>query len=249
METLVANEPHSKTKVYWHLAADILSQAINGEIAGMSNFALLTATIDDIHEKMECVEHANCERNHAEGFMDTARIFNLPVVINLDAHYWKKVREVFARWAEKKDFIACIIIQEVILECFAVSMYNDVGLALAGNRIGQLFLEISKEEEEHIEHSIDLLRTAFEKDPEGFVAKVERVHYDCMTIIAEWTVMRNCDDNCGVCDGECMKTRLYAADLDIKTLRGNAMNLYLKTLDRIGIPGIKSLEWVTNLPL
>ncbi|MDB5232383.1 MAG: hypothetical protein JWN76_3188 [Chitinophagaceae bacterium] len=249
MEILMPAVQRSKTKVYWHLAADILSQAINGEIAGMSNFALLTATIDDVHEKMECVEHANCERNHAEGFMQIAKKFNLPVVINPNAHYWKKVKEVFARWAERKDFIACIIIQEVVLECFAVSMYKDVGMALADNEVGQLFLEISKEEEEHIEHSIDLLKAELKKDYTGFIEKVEKVHDDCMKIMAEWTVTRNCDDSCGVCDGDCMKTRLYAADLDIKTLRGNAMNLYMKTLDRIGIPGIKSLEWVTNLPI
>ena len=46
-----------------------------------------------------------------------------------------------------------------------------------------------------------------------------------------------------------MKDNLPAMGLDIKILRGNAMNLYMKTLDRIGIPGIKSLEWVTNLPI
>jgi fatty aldehyde decarbonylase len=249
MQNATYAAPGTQKKDYRLIVADILSQAINGEIAGMCNFALLTGTIDDIHEKMECVEHANCERNHAEGYMAIAKRLHLPIVINPEAQYWKKVQETFARWATRKDFIACILIQEVILECFAVSMYHDVGTALKDNEAGRLFLSISREEEEHIEHSIDLLRAALAKDPDGFMAKAEAVHYDCMTIMAEWSVIRNCGDSCGVCAGDCMKTRLYAVGLDMRSLRGNAMNLYMKTLDRIGIPGTKSLEWIASLPI
>ena len=128
-------------------------------------------------------------------------------------------------------------------------MYNDVGTALESSEIGQLFLEISKEEEEHIEHSIDLLIAELEKDYDGFINKVEAVHYDCMTILAEWSMSQPCNDHCRVCSGECMKDNLPSIGLEIKSLRGNAMNLYMKTLDRIGIPGTKSIAWIANLPL
>ena len=249
MQTITASQPSIFTKEFRSVCADVLSQAINGEIVGMSNFAKLTGTIDDVHELMECIEHANCERHHAEGFMQVAQKYNLPVLITLGGTYWKRVTETFARWADKKDFIGCLVMQEVILECFAVSMYKDVGMALESTDIGRLFLAISKEEEEHIEHSIDILSAELEKDYEGFIAKVEAVHYDCMTIMAEWSILRPCEDHCLVCAGECMKDNLPTIGLNIQSLRGNAMNLYLKTLDRIGIPGIKSLEWVTNLPI
>ena len=249
METIIASQPQVFSTEFRNVCTDILSQAINGEIAGMSNFAKLTGTIDDVHERMECIEHANCERNHAEGFIQVAKKYNMPVFITMGGTYWTRVREMFARWADKNDFIACLIMQEVILECFAVSMYKDVGVALKSTEIGQLFLEISKEEEEHIEHSIEILKAELDKDGERFIAKVEAVHYDCMTIMAEWSILRPCEDHCRVCNGECMKDNLPTIGLEIRSLRGNAMNLYMKTLDRIGIPGIKSLEWVTNLPI
>jgi len=247
METI--SEPVVKDEAYSNVVADILSQAINGEIVGMSNFATLTGTIDDPHEKFECVEHANCERQHAEGFIEMAKKFNYPVIINQNGYYWRSVREAFNKWAYKKDFIACIIMQEVILECFAVSMYKDVGTALSDNEIGKLFLAISREEEEHIEHSIDLLQAELAKDQEAFINKVEAVHNDCMTILAEWSATTDLKGHCGVCAGECMKSNLHAANLDIKTLRGNALNLYMNTLDRIGIPSEKTLQWVINLPI
>ncbi len=246
---MITSQPPVFTKEFRSICTDVLSQAINGEIVGMSNFARLTGTVDDVHERMECIEHANCERNHAEGFIHVAKKYDLPVSITLAGSYWTRVRNTFTKWLDKKDFIACIIMQEVILECFAASMYKDVGMALESTEIGQLFLDISKEEEEHIEHSIEILKAELEKNYEDFITKVEAVHYDCMTIMAEWSVLRPCDDHCLVCSGECMKDNLPSIGLDIKFLRGNAMNLYMKTLDRIGIPGIKSLEWVTNLPI
>src|SRR5215471_7015567 len=70
------------------IVTDILSQAITGELIGMSNFASLAGAIDDVHEKMEAVEHANCERGHAEGFINIAEEFALQPVINLDGYYW-----------------------------------------------------------------------------------------------------------------------------------------------------------------
>lgn len=226
---------------------DVLSQAITGELIGMSNFASLSDAVDDIHEKMEAVEHSNCERQHAEGFINIAKQYGLEPVINTDGQYWKSVRDCFLKYAKKKDFIACIIIQEVMLECFAVSMYHDIGHAL-DNEIGELFRTISAEEEEHIEHSISLLQTEMNKDPLAFFKKVEQIHLDCMTILAEWTAQSDLKGHCGVCKGSCMKESLPEINLSVTRMRGNAMNLYLKTLDRIGLPGQKTLQWIIQLP-
>lgn len=227
--------------------SDILSQAIVGELIGMSNFASLAESIDDVHEKMEAVEHANCERGHAEGFMSIAKKYNYEPVINLQGQYWDSVRQCFLKYAKAKDFIACLIIQEVMLECFAVSMYRDTGRAL-NNEIGELFLAISSEEEEHIEHSIELLSNEMDKAPLEFYKKVESIHWDCMSILAEWTAATDMKGHCGVCKGSCMKESLHYVNLDVSAMRGNALNLYVKTLDRIGLPGQKTLQWIINLP-
>jgi hypothetical protein len=229
------------------VVTDILSQAITGELVGMSNFAALAGAIDDVHEKMEAVEHAGSERGHAEGFMAIAKKFDLEPLVNMNGYYWKEVQNCFLKYAAQKDFIACLVIQEVMLECFAVSMYNDVGQAL-DNEIGELFRAISAEEEEHIEHSIELLQAEMAKDPLGFFKKVETIHWDCMSILAEWTAKADLKGHCGVCKGSCMKESMHYVDLDVTRMRGNALNLYVKTLDRIGLPGQKTLQWIINLP-
>lgn len=242
-ETFAEIIPHEQESVI----TDILGQAITGELIGMSNFASLADAVDDIHEKLECVEHANCERGHAEGFMSIAKQFNLKPVINMKGYYWNAVRECFLKYAKAKDFIGCLFIQEVILECFAVSMYHDVGNVL-DNEIGDLFLAISCEEKEHIEHSIDILQNELNNDYAGFTDKVQAIHNECMGIMGEWTAAVDIKGHCGVCHGECMKDSLHHINLTLKTIRGNALNLYMKTLDRIGLPAEKTLQWVINLP-
>ena len=165
----------------------------------------------------------------------------------MHGEYWGNVRKQFLSYAYKKDFIACLIIQEVMLESFAVSMYTDVGNALEGEA-GKLFLGIADEEKEHLEHSSDLLRAELKKDPATFINKFEELHFNCMTILAEFTATTDLRGHCGVCNGDCMKGSLHHISLDIANMRGNALALYAQSLDNIGIPGEKSIVWIARLP-
>ncbi len=240
--------PGTQSTEYWLAVADIFSQAVTGELIGMANFASLTDIIQDTEEMIEAVEHAYSERGHAIGFLAMARKYELKVNINLQGTYWKGIRESFLRWAGKKDYAACILIQEIMLESFAVSMYQEVGQAMNGE-IGELFLQISQEEESHLHHSIEFLRVALEQDPKGFEQKVYEVHQDCMTILSELAGKSDARGHCGVCYGDCVKHSLHHVGLDIVSLRGHALNLYMKSLDKIGIPGEKSLQWIASLPV
>lgn len=231
----------------FNVISDLFSQAITGELIGMSNFASLAETIDDYEEKMEAVEHADSERSHAEGFLHYAKKEGLRININLEGEYWRSVREQFLAYASKRDFIACLFIQEVILESFAVSMYTDVGNALEGEA-GKLFLNIADEEKEHLEHSSDILREELNKDAAAFIAKIEKVHFDCMTILAQFSATTDLRGHCGVCHGSCMKDSLHHVGLNTATMRGNALSLYARALDNIGIPGEKSMVWIAQLP-
>ncbi|KAB1071351.1 ferritin-like domain-containing protein [Tamlana haliotis] len=231
----------------FNVVSDVFSQAITGELIGMSNFASLSGTIEDPHEKMEAVEHADSERQHAEAYLAHAKKMELNININLNGEYWRRVREVFLSYSNKNDFIACLIIQEVMLESFAVSMYTDVGNALK-NSAGKLFLSIADEEKDHMEHSIEFLREELKQNEADFLIRFEKIHFDCMTILSEFSAKTDLNGHCGVCNGDCMKNALHHIGLDVVSMRGNALSLYAKTLDSIGIPGEKSIQWIANLP-
>ena len=126
-------------------------------------------------------------------------------------------------------------------------MYQDAGNALGGES-QKLFLAIAEEEKEHMHHSIELLQDELKKDPEAFIDKFEQIHFDCMTILSEFSATTDLAGHCGVCNGDCMKGSLHHVGLNVDSLRGNALALYAKALDTIGIPGEKSIVWIAKLP-
>jgi fatty aldehyde decarbonylase len=227
--------------------ADILSQAITGEVVGALNFATLAGLHDDIDEALAAVQHADSERAHALAFRAAARSLQIPVIENLDAPYWKRIRSSFLQWAAARDRVACIVIQEIMLESFAVAIYAQVGAAAPG-RLGGTFSRIAEEEEEHLGHSIEFLIAEREKEPEDFDRKLEQIHGDIMTVLAEMVSKEDRQGHCGLCHGSCVKPSLTEVDLDLCEMRGRAINRYLSSLDEIGVRGERSLQWLLRLP-
>ena len=70
-----------------------------------------------------------------------------------------------------------------------------------------------------------------------------------MTTLAEMLGARDTVDHCGLCKAGCVKDSLHCVGLERAKLRGLALNHYLRTLDRIGIRGDRSLKWVATLPV
>lgn len=227
--------------------ADILSQAVTGELIGMANYAAMAELCPNVEDLEDAVEHAYNERSHAVAFRRAARDLGVEIIENIDAPYWRRIREAFLRHVHARDLTACLIIQELMLETFAVSMYEAVADATEG-KLSKTFRAISKEEEGHLQHALDELQPEFQRDPKAFERKVHGLHEEVMTILSEMVAAQDPAGHCGLCHGECVKGSLHEVGLSAPTLRGKALNYYLRVLDRLGIPGESSLAWVANLP-
>ena len=77
----------------------------------------------------------------------------------MNAKHWKRLREAFLRCIAERDFIGCLIVQEIMLESFAVASYARVGKVAPGS-LGKTFAAIAAEEEEHIDHAMEILRAS-----------------------------------------------------------------------------------------
>jgi len=232
---------------YCAVYADILSQAITGELIGMQNFASMVELFGPVEEKMEAVEHAGNEMGHALAFKRAAEEMGVDIIVNVDAPYWQRIRSAFLKWAAKKDLSACMLIQEIMLESFAVSMYYEVG-DKADGALAQAFHRIAAEEEGHLQHAVEFFQNEIKRDSDAFEKKVHEIHKDIMSVLAEMVSKVDPAGHCGLCKGECVKDSLSHVDLNIVEMRGKALNHYMKSLDRLGIRGEKSLEWVAKLP-
>jgi fatty aldehyde decarbonylase len=225
----------------------ILSQSATGELIGMMNFASLVELYEDADDKIEALEHAAREKAHARSFQRLGEEMGLCVTLNVNAPYWKRIRTAFVKSAGRGDFTACLIIQELMLESFAVSMYSAVARVAPG-KLGKAYKAIAAEETEHLEHAIELLSEIYKRDPAGLREKVAAVHEDVMSVLAEMVAREDIRGDCLLCGNTCIKPSLPEVRLDIVQLRGGALNLYLKSLDRVGLPGEETLQWITRLP-
>ena len=152
------------------------------------------------------------------------------------------------RCIAERDFIGCLIVQEIMLESFAVASYARVGKVGPGS-LGKTFAAIAEEEEEHIGHALEILRTERGLDPRRFDDKVHRLHLDVMTTLAEMLAKECKHGHCEVCHESCVKPALPEIALTPAELRGASLQQYLKTLDMLGLPGEVTLTWVTQLPM
>lgn len=227
---------------------DVLAQAVTGELLAAMNYASLAEMVDDPEEVADAKEHAAGERGHALRFAAEGRKIGVEADGNVDARHWKRLREAFLGCIAERDFIGCLIVQEIMLESFAVASYARVGKVAPGT-LGKTFAAIAAEEEDHVDHAMAILRAERARDTAAFDEKVHRLHLEVMTTLAKMLAKDCKDGHCEVCHGHCVKPALPDISLSAAELRGASLRQYLKTLDALGLPGEVTLEWVTQLPV
>ncbi len=227
---------------------DVLAQAMTGELVAAMNYTSLSEICDDPGEVADALEHAEGERGHAAAFAAEGRKIGVDVPSNVDAKHWKRLRDAFMRCITERDFIGCLIVQEIMLESFAVASYARVGKVAPGS-LGKTFASIAAEEEEHVDHAMAILRTERALDAQRFDDRVYRLHLDVMTTLAQMLAKECKDGHCEVCHSSCVKPSLSEVRLSAAELRGASLQQYLKTLDMLGIPGEVTLAWVAQLPV
>lgn len=227
---------------------DILAQAVTGELMAAMNYTALSTICDDPQEVAEALEHAAGEQGHAAAFSAEGDKIGVNVPNNVNAKYWKRIRETFMRCIAERDFMGCLIVQEIMLEAFAVASYTRVGKAAPGS-LGKTFAAIAAEEEGHIEHALEILRAERAKEQQRFDDNVYRLHLDVMTTLSEMVAKECRHGQCDLCHSSCVKPSLSEVGLTTVELRGASLQQYLKTLDMLGLPGEVTLQWVAQLPL
>ena len=227
---------------------DVLAQAMTGELLAAMNYTSLSEMCEDPAEIADALEHAQGEQGHAAAFAAEGRKIGVDVINNVDATHWKRLRDAFLRCITERDFIGCLIVQEIMLESFAVASYSRVGKVAPGS-LGGTFARIAAEEEDHVDHAMAILRAERARDAQRFDDKVYRLHLDVMTTLAQMLAKECKDGHCEVCHASCVKPSLFEVSLSAAELRGASLQQYLKTLDMLGIPGEVTLTWVTQLPV
>lgn len=227
----------------------IVSQAVTGESVGIEHYAKMIALCPGLPERLALLEDAWRERHHLVAVQDAAREMGLTIEDGRDDPYWSRIRAAFDECAARGDLIACHMVQDVVLECFAVTLYRclvgRVDPALAGR-----FERIAADEEQHLRHGLDEARRAFDSDPEGTFARMEFANERVARVLAEWIRPEDCQPVCGVCGkvgGGCAKPDLEALQLDLIRMRADFVSRYGAVLREAGVAPATVTRWVARL--
>jgi fatty aldehyde decarbonylase len=245
MELNPQTECSAATAPIWQ---DVLAQAVTGELVAAMNYAALAEICDDPREVEEALEHAAVERSHATAFIAAGRKIGVEVAGNVDGKHWKRLRESFMARVAERDTIGCLIIQEIMLESFALASYTRVAKVAPGH-LGKVFGAIAADEQAHADHALRILKAEREAGPLRFDGKLHQLHLDVMTTLAKMLAKECKDGHCDVCEFTCVKPALFDISLSAAQLRGASLQQYLKTLDALGLPGEVTLTWIAQLPV
>jgi fatty aldehyde decarbonylase len=235
----------SPTAPIWQ---DVLAQAVTGELVAAMNYADLAGICDDPEEAREARAHAAIERAHAAAFAAAGRKIGVDVISNVDGKHWKRLREAFMSCVAERDIIGCLIVQEIMLESFALASYSRVANVAPGD-LGRVFGAIAADEQEHADHAMAILKAERDANPGLFDARLHRLHFEVMTTLAKMLAKECKDGHCEVCVTSCVKPSLSEISLSAAQLRGASLQQYLKTLDALGLPGETTLTWIAQLPV
>lgn len=219
---------------YRNLMSYLLSNAVVGELTAIENYARMVPLASTGKEKLDLLGQAREEGKHVRMLRALGQARGFTVLSHSVEPEWRAIRESFRAAADKKDLIACLLIQEVMVETTAIVTYrmlaNGDSIDSHTRRVAEAILG---DELEHWETGLEKLAPLVAQQPESALGSLEWCHDAIMPelfSLANTSCEKLCDDIKVSCD----TLDLGEIDADLVDLRAEATDHYLDTLNRIG---------------
>lgn len=153
---------HSET--YKDAYSRINAIVIEGEQEAYDNYVRLAELLPD--HKDDLISLSKMESRHMKGFMACGR--NLSVTPDMDfaKMFFAGLHGNFQRAAAEGKIVTCLLIQSLIIECFAIAAYN-IYIPVADDFARKITEGVVKDEYKHLNFGEEWLKANYE------VAKVE----------------------------------------------------------------------------
>lgn len=95
---------------------------IEGEDEARDNYLILAEMLAD--KKDELIELSKMENRHKKGFQACARNLKVTPDMEFAKEYFAQLHDNFQKAAATGNVVTCLLIQSLIIECFAIAAYN-----------------------------------------------------------------------------------------------------------------------------
>jgi len=157
LEASVAIDFHSET--YKDAYSRINAIVIEGEQEATQNYQKLAELLPDDHDQL--LSLARMEGRHKKGFEACGR--NLSVTPDMDfaREFFAQLHGNFQAAAAEGKVVTCLLIQALIIECFAIAAYN-IYIPVADDFARKITEGVVKDEYSHLNYGEEWLKANFE---------------------------------------------------------------------------------------
>jgi fatty aldehyde decarbonylase len=219
---------------YFNLLSYIVSNAIAGEVMAIENYSEMVHLMPTVEQKIEAVHQATEECKHILLLSKLGVNLEFGVQRRIVEPQWNNIRKHFSAAVTKKNLAACLIIQDLMTETMAIMLYTT--LAREGDTDPQtaaVAANILEDELEHLEIGIKRIQALIAEDSEGVHDSLVWAHHRVMPELFGM-ISTSCYFLCDELALDCASLRLDDIKTDIDSLKVEALERYVKTLDAVG---------------
>jgi fatty aldehyde decarbonylase len=230
----VAVAPPDRERGYYNLLSYIVSNAIAGEIMAIENYSEMVQLMPTVEEKIETVGQAKEECKHILLLSKLGHKLDFAVQKRIVEPQWNNIRKHFSTAAGKGDLAACLIIQDLMTETMAIMLYRTLGKQEDTDpTTAQLATNILADELEHLDIGIARIRKMLAQDSDAVHDSLVWAHHKVMPELFSM-ISTSCHFLCDELNVDCGSLSLGEIRNDIESLRVQALEQYIDTLDRVG---------------
>lgn len=219
---------------YYNLLSYIVSNAIAGEIMAIENYSEMVQLMPTPAEKIETAGQAKEECKHILLLSKLGHRLEFSVQKRIVEPQWNNIRKHFSAAVAKGDLAACLIIQDLMTETMAIMLYRTLGKQEDTDpTTAQLATNILADELEHLAIGIARIKRLIEKDSDAVHDALVWAHHRVMPELFSM-ISTSCHFLCDDLNVDCGSLSLGEIRNDIESLRVEALEQYIDTLDKVG---------------
>lgn len=159
MPQLEASVIDFQSETYKDAYSRINAIVIEGEQEANENYVRLTELLPDSKEQL--LGLARMENRHKKGFEACGRNLSVAPDMEFARQFFAQLHQNFQQAAAENKVVTCLLIQSLIIECFAIAAYN-IYIPVADDFARKITEGVVKDEYTHLNFGEEWLKANFE---------------------------------------------------------------------------------------
>lgn len=188
-ELIASSELDYRSETYKDAFSRINAIVVEGEQEAYENYLSLAQLLPD--QKDDLVRLSKMEMRHKKGFQACAKNLEVTADMEFAAKFFSRLHQNFQDAAAQNKVVTCLLIQSLIIECFAIAAYH-IFIPVADDFSRKITEGVVKDEYTHLNFGEEWLKAHFEESK----AELEEANAQNLPIV--WAMLNEVEKDAEV---------------------------------------------------